>query len=291
MTITLPRLHPAQARIEREARRFNVADCGRRFGKDVMAVKKLIEPALRGYPVAWFAPTHKMLRETWRDVSFRLAPIATKMNEQELRIELLTRGVVDMWSLESDDTARGRKYKRVIINEAAMVAHLEDAWQKVIRPTLADYEGDAWFLSTPRGMNFFRTLYQWGQDAARPDWASWQMPTTANPFIKASEVEAARRELPERTFRQEFLAEFIEDGNGIFRRVTDAATVQPQDAPMAGHQYIIGVDWAKLEDFTVFTVMDTTTREVVYMDRFNQIDYQTQIGRLWALYAASSLSQ
>ena len=93
-----------------------------------------------------------------------------------------------------------------------------------------------------------------------------------------------RATMPERIYRQEILAEFIDDAGGVFRRVMDAATATEQDKAIPGHAYSIGVDWGRHNDFTALTVLDVTTREVVYVDRFTQIDYGIQINRLKALY-------
>jgi len=139
------------------------------------------------------------------------------------------------------------------------------------------------FISTPKGHNWFWRYWNLGQDATQQEWRSWQFPTASNPFIKASEIEAARRSLPERTFEQEYLALFMDDGGGVFRRVLDAATLEQQAAPVEGHQHVMGVDWGKSNDWTVITVWDVTASELVLMDRFNQIDYAFQLGRLMAL--------
>ena len=275
--------HPAQKRVVKEASRFNVLACGRRFGKSVLGIDRILDPALDGYPVGWFSPTYKMLSEIWRDVRKTLTPITTNRSEQEHRIELVTGGIVDMWSLDTPDVARGRKYKLIVIDEAAMVHDLGEAWNAVIRPTLTDYQGDAWFLSTPKGRNFFWELWQRGQDGSRPEYKSWQMPTLANPHIKPSEVESARRELPERIFQQEYLAQFLDDGGAVFRQVPLAATATVQDAAIEGHTYVFGVDWGKHEDFSVFSVIDTIDSSLVHLDRFNQIDYTVQTARLKAL--------
>ena len=281
LTLTLPRPHSAQKTVIREARRFNVLACGRRWGKTRLGIDRLIRPALDGQPVAFFAPTYKMMSDVWRELYNTVLPATKRVSSQEHRLELLTGGIIDMWSLDTPDAPRGRKYQRVVIDEAAMVPHLQEAWQASIRPTLTDFQGDAWFTSTPKGMNFFRTVWQYGQDPARAEWASWQMPTTANPFIKASEVEAARQELPERTFAQEYLATFLEDAGGVFRGVRACATEQRRE-PYAG-RFVMGVDWGQANDFTVLVVMDSETRKVVDLDRFNQIGWSMQRGRLRAL--------
>ncbi len=254
--------------------------CGRRFGKDVLGHELLIDTALEGKPIAWFAPTYRMMLDTFREISFTLQPIATRVNASDHRIELKTGAVIDFWSLDSQDTSRGRKYSRVILNEAAMVPGLESAWNMVIRPTLADLKGCAFFLSTPRGMNFYKTLYTLGLGGG--EYNAWHFPTAANPFIAASEIEAMRISMAVRAYSQEIVAELIEGGN-LFRNVRECATMQTQD-PMSGHDYIVGVDWARSGDFTVFCVLDTGTKDMVYLDRFTGIDYPTQLMRLTALH-------
>jgi hypothetical protein len=282
--LTLPSPHAAQVQIKDEARRFNVLACGRRFGKTTMGIDVLLKPALDGYPVGWFSPTYKMLAEVWREMVAVLKPIVKRISVQEHRLELMTGGIVDMWSLDAPDSARGRRYKRVAVDEAAMVPGLENAWQAAIRPTLTDFEGDAWFFSTPKGYNFFRVVWSWGQDEAQhPEWKSWQKPTSSNPHILATEIEKARQSLPERIFAQEYLAEFLADGGGVFRRVAEAATATAQDKALPGHQYVIGVDWGRTNDATVFKVVDVGMREEVYSDRMTQTGFQAQLGRLQAV--------
>jgi hypothetical protein len=104
-----------------EKRRFNVLDCGRRWGKTVLGIDLAAEVALSGYPVGWFAPTYKLLSEAWRDLLKVLRPYVIRANATDHRVELVTGGVVEMWSLDSEDGGRSRKYARVIIDEAAMV--------------------------------------------------------------------------------------------------------------------------------------------------------------------------
>lgn len=282
--IHLPRPHQAQAEILADARRFNVVACGRRFGKSTLGINRLVDGALRGQPVGWFSPTYKMLAEVWRDVARILQPVTLRRNAQQHRLELVTGGVVDMWSLDTPDVARGRKYARVVVDEAAMIKHLGEAWQAILRPTLADLRGDLWALSTPKGRNMFWQMWTWGQDVEQPEWRSWRMPTAANPYIDGGEIEAMRRDMPERTYSQEVLAQFLEDAGGVFRGVLAAATARGQAGPIAGHQYVVGVDWAKSADFTVFATVDLTANELAQVDRFNQIDYELQVGRLRALY-------
>ncbi len=277
------RRHPAQREIVAGARRFNVLNCGRRFGKDVLGIDLLIDRAIEGRPTAWFAPTYKNLTEDWRALVSTLAPVILRKDEQEQRLDLIGRGTIECWSLDRPNTARGRAYARIVINEAAQVPNLQEVWEQIIRPTLADYRGDAWFLSTPKGFNYFKALYDRGQDPEQADWRSWTFPTAANPFIDPDEIEAARRELPESTFGQEYLASFVEGSGAVFQRIREAATATPQDKAVPGHAYVIGCDWGKLADFTALAVLDLTTRELVCLERLNQIDYAVQAPRLQGL--------
>lgn len=134
--------------------------------------------------------------------------ITITKSELEKRIELIGGGVIDMWSLDSPDSIRGRKYKRIIVDEAATVPNLKYAWTEVMRPMLTDLKGDAWFLSTPKGKsNYF---YDLSKNAdLYSDWVSFQMPTVSNPYIDPAEVEEARNQLDPLTFAQEYLASFV----------------------------------------------------------------------------------
>lgn len=258
---------------------------GRRFGKSTYEVDRLIHPALQGYPVGWFAPTYQMMAEVWRDFARLCRPIAARTNASEHRMELVTGGVVEFWSLDNPDAGRSRKYKRVAIDEAGLVPNLLDIFHQAIRPTLADYAGEADLCGTPKGLNDFYTLWTWGADAARPDWASFQAPTHANPFIPPAELADLQRDLPERVYQQEILAQFLDTGAGVFRRVRAAATAVPQDRAVADHEYVFGIDWAREADWTVIAVVDLTLGALVHVDRFQGIEYTQQVGRVQALAA------
>src|SRR5215469_11329187 len=281
--LSLPAPHPGQLQIIRESRRFNVVCCGRRWGKTVLGMDRLIHPALEGLPVAWFSPTYKLLADTWRELRTALEPVTRDKSEQEKRIELISGGAIELWSLDSSDAARGRKYAVVVIDEAAMIASLEEAWQHSIRPTLTDFSGEAWFLSTPKGMNYFKILYDRGQNVGHGEWVSWQMPTSANPFIDPIEIESAGRDLTEAAFNQEYLALFVNWEGSVFRRVGESATASRLTEPELGHDYVIGCDWGRSNDYTVFVVLDTTVGAMAAMDRSNRVDYAIQRGRLQAL--------
>jgi hypothetical protein len=279
--LILPVLHPGQQLIVDQASRFNVLACGRRFGKTMLGVDLLIDKAIDGAFVGWFSPTYRMLGEVWKALHEITRPLHSRVSIQEHRIELITGGVVDCWSLDAYDSVRGRKYQRGVIDEAAMVPDLGDAWQAAIRPTLTDYRGDAFFLSTPKGINFFQECYSRGVDSTQDEWRSWHAPTTANPYIDPAEVTAAQQELPEQVFRQEYLAEFLQNDGAVFRNID--ACLSPDTGNHKGHRLFAGVDWGQQNDFTVISVVCATCHREVELDRFNKIEWAFQRARLKAV--------
>lgn len=274
--------------VKRGASRFTVLDCGRRWGKDVVLIDLAVETLLAGYPVGWFNPSYKMLTEVWRTLKNLLQPITSRVDSQEHRLELVTGGVLDMWSLDAYDSARGRKYKRVIVNEAAMSPNLQEAWENVIRPMLTDYRGDAFFGSTPKGRNYFWTLYRRGLDTLQDEWRSFRYPTSANPHIAPSEVAAARQDLPSDVFAQEYEAEFLENQGSVFRNIREALTASLHATPAdhKGHTIVAGVDWAQKQDFTAISVVCADCAREVALDRFNQIGWEFQRERLLSVWRA-----
>lgn len=209
--LELPKAHVAQRQVLAEAKRFNVLACGRRWGKTTLGGNLIAPVALTaGLPFGWFAPTYRLLEEAYNHHRRMYAPVTLRaVSNPAPRIELHGGGVIDYWTLNEPGTvARGRKYAGIVIDEAAMTPYLEEVWQKALRPTLTDYKGFAWFLSTPNGHNYFHTL--WQQHKTDNEWQAWQMPTTANPHIDADEVAAAAAGIPSLAYRQEYLAEFVD---------------------------------------------------------------------------------
>lgn len=249
--------HRGQQAVITHPARFKVISAGRRFGKTLLAVEWLAlmdGGAIDGASTAFFSPTYKLLADVWADFERTLRPVTRKANRTEQRIELITGGKIDFWTLEDPDAGRGRKYHRIVIDEAAHARYLKDAWEQAISPTLTDYRGQAWFISTPKGLNFFYELFKRGDNPEYPDWASFHMPTSANPHIDPDEIEQKRRELPALVFRQEYLAEFVVMGAGLIKPEMIVTTPCPPALPV-----VLGVDLAISEregaDFTAIVAM------------------------------------
>lgn len=279
----LPRLRPDQYAIACHPAKTKVLSMGRRWGKTVLG-GALVGITLQQHGrVAWIAPTYKNTRPMWRWLLAATAPDAKAkrltVSKAEHTITTNRGGFLGMYSGENIDSIRGEHFHLVVLDEAARLP--EDAWTDAIMPTLADLDGDAVLISTPKGKNWFFTQWMQGQQGA-PGVMSWKAPTNANPMptIRAA-FERVRDIVSERTFLQEWLAEFVDDGS-VFRNIQAAATAQPQDRPSGGATYVAGVDWALSQDFTVLTIVDATNRRVVHVDRFNGVDYSLQRQRIAA---------
>jgi hypothetical protein len=283
IVIKFPVLHPAQVVIRSHPARYRVLACGRRFGKTLLLEDEATEALVMGQRVAYFSLSFSQGREVWEDFKRMVHPIIKHKHETERRIETITGGILDMWSLDNQETAKnalGRKYDLVIIDEGSHVANLLLIWDKTISPMLMDTGGRGLFASSPNGLNDFYTLFQRGNDPLFPDWKSFHYPTSANPYIRPEEIESARREKTAQAFAQEILAEFMADGSGVFRGVSKVTTAPFDARPMPGFKYVCGIDWGRSQDFTVIVVFCVETMEMVAIDRFNQIEYAFQRERL-----------
>ena len=193
--------------------RFRVLVAGRRFGKTYLSIPELIRMANGPDREAWYiAPTYRQAKQiAWKQLKKTARPyIAGKPNETDLSIDLLSGGRIALRGAENYDSLRGPGLDGLILDEAADIP--KEAWTEVLRPMLADRLGCALFIGTPEGFNHFHEWYDEARE--KPDWASWQFTTLQGGNVAPEEVEAARRDLDEKTFRQEFEASFENIGSG-----------------------------------------------------------------------------
>lgn len=275
-------LHPAQLAVHNSDARFRVLSAGRKFGKTRLGVMEALGAAAQGKRGWWVAPTYKPAEVGWRPLYSMAGKIPGAIrSKSDKTIVLPGGGWVGVRSADSGQGLRSENLDFVIIDEAAFIDH--SIWAQQIRPNLTATQGWALFISTPWGLNWFHDLYRRGE-AHEEGWASFHYPTSANPYIAPGEIEAARRELPELIFQQEYLATFVSLEGAVFRRIQEAATVEAIDEPVEGRQYIAGVDVAASVDYTVISVMDVMAKQLVYLDRFNRVDYNVLEDRLHAAY-------
>ena len=262
MRIELPNPHINQKQILECDRRFIVVMCGRRFGKSELSQIMGIKEAITGGQVAYITPTYKLAKAFFERLT---AAIPFKNNISNLKIYCPNNGSIEFYTGERLDNLRGRKFHLVIIDEAAFIPDLESGWQNSIRPTLTDYEGKAVFLSTPRGKNFFYSMFMKQGEA---DWQSFKFTTYDNPYINTKEIDEAKLQLPEVVFEQEYLANPAENSANPFGN----AYIKNCIRPISSQQIVsYGIDLAKSVDFTVIIGLDNGGN-VAYFDRF-QMDW------------------
>lgn len=204
-----------------------------------------------------------------------------EIRQSERIVMLPGGGTVQVKSADNPDSLRGEGLDFLVMDECAYTH--EDAWTAALRPALSDRLGKAMFISTPSRRNWFFRIWQRGIDDD-PEWKSFRFPTSDNPFILPTEIEAARAMLPDRLFRQEYQAEFIEDEGVVFRNIA-ACMGSKETTPLAhvDHRLVAGVDWGKQNDYTTISIGCADCKQEVARDRFNKIDYHFQRGRLGAL--------
>ena len=254
LEIRLHKLHPGQKAIADHPARFRVVMCGRRFGKSALGIRLACDAALKGQPVGWFAPSYKLALEAWRELVQRLGGLVERQSEQDKRLELKTGGVIEVWTLDSPDPARGRKYALAIIDEAGIAKDLLAVWQAAIRPTLVDLGGRALILGTPKGRRHgFVTLFNRGLTGDDTDWQSFRASTLENPYIPPEEIEIARKELPPEIFQQEFEGIPTDDGANPF----GLEAIRKAVGPLSEKKPVVfGVDLARSMDYTVVCGLD-----------------------------------
>lgn len=271
--------HPGQAEVHNNPARFRVLACGRRWGKTRLGVNECLDVAASGGRAWWVAPNYKMSRVGWRPLSKIGRLIGADVRKGDLQITMPGGGEITVRSANDPYSLRGEGLDFVVLDECAFMA--EEAWTESLRPALSDRGGRAMFISTPKGRNWFWRLYQRGLGNDR-EWQSWRRPTSDNPYIKPTEIDQARADMPEVVFEQEYMAVFLENMGSVFRSIAKCLTAPPDQtrAQHERHNIVMGVDWAKEADFTAFSLICTDCHREVARDRFNKIDYDFQTERL-----------
>jgi hypothetical protein len=239
--------------------------CGRRWGKSLVSQVIAITEALRGKSVAYVTPTFLLSKVFFNELCKLLPESQYTANKSDLILQFRTGGMIRFFTGTRLDSFRGLKFHKVIIDEASFIPDLEDGWLNSIRPTLTDYQGGAIFLSTPKGTNYFYSLFMKGGEQ---DWESFKFSTYDNPTIPATEIDAARFQLPHSVFEQEYMANPAENSANPF----GSEFIKKCISPMSGRVPVcFGIDIAKSVDWTVIIGLDDLGY-VCYFDRY-QMDW------------------
>ena len=281
MKPVLTLLRPDQQAIVRGKAVVKIIACGRRWGKTTLGGVLALAMADHGAEVAWVAPTFANSRPLWRfmEAMLRGHPAVQKVSSDRT-IRFGDGGRVTIYTGENDVALRGEAFDLCIVDEAARIK--EETYSDVIMPTLADKSGKCILISTPKGHNWFWREFNRGLEHNEYHY-SYTAPSSANPLTNIKRAaELARQQVSERTYRQEWLAEFVEDGGGVFRGVEKCVRDYPRD-PQPNKTYVIGVDWGRVNDATVFVVFCIEDRQVVMVERLLDVAYAPQLYALTQL--------
>ncbi len=281
LTLSLPELYPLQREIIDHPAKRKVVNAGRRAGKTQMGAVYAIESMLAGRKVLLSSTSQDQADIFWSRIKAWAAPIIPYAYKNETkRILEFNGGRIRVKTGSDADVLRGEDADDLILDECSRLNPL--AWFEVGAPMLADRDGTAVFITTPNRKNWFYLLYLKAKADASGRYKAWHFTTMANPYLNKVALSDLVSDMTEESYKQEILAEFLESGGEVFRNIDKCAILKPA-MPYSG-EFVFGVDWAQKHDYTVITVFDAKSRQMVAMDRFNGISWSLQRGRLRALY-------
>jgi hypothetical protein len=264
--------------------RFKVLVWHRRARKTSTALNELVKQAHLKIGVYWIVfPTYREAKDSiWKDpqMLFRVIPesLIARKNEQELTLYLHCGSVIILKGADDPDSLRGSGPLGIILDEFATMKF--ETWG-VIEPILRANGGWAWFIGTPKGKNHFYDLYLRGLQGHH-EWKSYHLKASNSGIIAQDQLEEAKKSMSQALFNQEWECEFLEGEGSVFRGVREVANATPKK-PEPGHNYVLGVDLAKVTDFTVISVFDRATNRQVYQDRFQTLEWPFQRQKIKAV--------
>lgn len=246
----VPRKHQIEAHHGMAGNRFSILVCHRRFGKTVLAINTLIDSALRFTKgdgrYAYIAPYYRQAKNVawayFKEFTHMIHGI--KYNESELSVILPNGSIITLYGADNPDALRGIYLDGVVMDEVADMK--PNVWGEVIRPTLTDRKGWALFIGTPKGINLFYELYQRALDD--PTWFTAIYSAEETEILDKAELEAAKREMSESQYAQEFLCDFAASSDDVLIPVSTAnkaAKRRLHEVDVKGGFRVIGVDVAR----------------------------------------------
>jgi hypothetical protein len=214
-------LHQKQQEVNLNQSRFKIIRAGRRSGKTFLEVEDMIANAVsdKDRPIFFVAPTQKQARSiVWEMLKTRLGGIG-ETNEGRLEMKVPTQNggfsMIYVAGWENRENFRGMKAWKIIFDEVDTCRDFFIGWQEIFRPALTDMGGGATFIGTPKKENpNLRRLEKIAQEDK--DYACFHFTTADNPFIDPVEIAKAKKELDFDTYRQEFLAEYLDNAGALF---------------------------------------------------------------------------
>lgn len=211
--------------------------------------------------------------------------VIKSLNETDMQIELVNGSIIQLIGADNIDRIVGTNPIGVIFSEYSLMK--PNVWD-FIRPILAENGGWAGFIFTPRGMNHAWKLVQVA--LANPlEWFVSILGVDDTEAISRETLEQERKEMPQVLYDQEYNVKFIEGASAVFKGVD--LVVDSSFQIKTSHRYQLGVDLAKVNDFTVITPFDLMTFTAGKQERFNQIDYNLQKSKIEAQYFKHNKAQ
>ena len=272
-----------------EAHRFSVLVAHRRMGKTVLAVNHLIKRAIkdqkeRGF-YAYIAPFRIQAKAiAWAYLKHYTAPIPMlKVNEGELSITLPNGAVIRIFGADNPDALRGLYFDGVVMDEVAQMK--PEVWGEIIRPALADRNGWAVFIGTPKGVNLFSQTYDKALELMSkgdPEWIAMLYSVDQTNVIPEKELASLKNEMSENEFRQEFLCDFNAAADNALISidlVREAATRQYREHQYASAPRIMGVDVARFgsDSSVIFKRQGLVAFEPIIIRKFDNVAVAQQV--------------
>ena len=237
------KLTDIQKQISSNNARFKVVVAGRRSGKTYLSINEVAKAARHpNRKVMYIAPTYRMARQIfWEDLKDQLRRVnwIKRINESNLEITLVNNSLIMLRSADRFDNIRGIGLDYVVCDE--MADFDEAAWTTVIRPTLADRNGGALLLGTPKGRNFFYELFT-NADALE-DWSSWQFTTAQGGIVSEAELNQAKADMDRRSYEQEFEAQFVNYAGIIYYAFEGANLTKWTKQLKPRERLFVGIDF------------------------------------------------
>lgn len=220
--------------------------------------------------IGYITPTLKLGKLFHSEIVESLKPFILESNGTDLSIKFKTNTTVQFFSAEQGNTIRGNQFHYAIIDEAAFMN--DDVFNFSIRQTWLTIGKKIILCSTPNGnQGFFYSFCQLGLNG-EPGYRTKTINIYDNPFIDPKEIEQIKKIIPERVFKQEYMGEFLDGSGTVFTNFKNCVL----ETPTLTGKYYAAIDWAKVNDYTVLTIINNLY-EVVEIYRINQLEYTQQI--------------
>jgi len=247
--------------------KFGVVSCGRQFGKSLLGQNLMLYWLLKtkNQKGAWISPIYNQAKKIFQELSNAANALIVQSNKADLTMTFVNGSTLQFLSAERYDSIRGYSFNYIVVDEAAFIR--EEAMNEAIYPTLSAIGKKCLIISTPKSKNWFYSTFLKGLDQGS-DFISFRGISTDNPHISQTFINEQSKSLPTQIFKQEYLAEFSEATNDVFRGLDNVCILNEWEEPQRNKQYYFGLDVGLSNDYTVCTILDESGRTARIL-RFN----------------------